>query len=77
VETSGGVDYFDPRILKGCQTSATPPGSMGDLGLRSGGIALLTPRPLSGKPPACSPAAPKTKHPQTNPVSILFHIGCH
>jgi hypothetical protein len=60
VETSGCVVLFDPRILKGCQSSATPPGSAGDFGLRSGGIALLNPRLLSGKPPACSPTDPKT-----------------
>jgi hypothetical protein len=60
VETSGSIVLFEPRILKGCQSSATSPGAMGDFGLRSGGIASLNPRLLSGKPPACSLAAPKT-----------------
>ena len=70
VETSGSVDFFGPRIPKGCQRSATPPGSNGDFTMRSGGIApafaalrrgrSLNPRLLSGKPPACSLADPKT-----------------
>jgi hypothetical protein len=63
VETSGCVVLFDARILKGCQSSATPPGAAGDFGLRSGGIALLNPRLLSGKPPACSLGAPKNTAP--------------
>ena len=41
-------------ILEGCNSCATPAGSTGDLGLRSGGIdASLNPRLLSDKPPAC------------------------
>jgi len=58
-ETPGsGWAWFG--ILEGCQSSATPPGSIGDFGMRSGGIAALNPRLLSGKPPACSPARSKT-----------------
>jgi hypothetical protein len=59
VETPGS-GCIGPRILEGCQSAATPPGSMRDLGRRSGGLAPLDPRLPSGKPPACVPADPKT-----------------
>ena len=75
VETPGrGLSSFG--ILEGCQSSATPPGSNGDFGMRSGGVApafaalrrgkSLDPRLLSGKPPACCPADPTT-----NPAAAL------
>jgi hypothetical protein len=59
VETPGR-GWIGSCILEGCQSAATPPGSMRDLGRRSGGLAPLDPRLPSGKPPACFPADPKT-----------------
>jgi hypothetical protein len=55
-----GVSRFG--ILEGCRMSATPPGSVGDYGARSGGVAALNPRLLSGKPAACSLADPQTNY---------------
>jgi hypothetical protein len=71
VEPPGsGLSSFG--TLEGCQSSATPPGSNGDFGIQSGGIASafaeatadksLNPRLLSGKPPACSLADRRTNN---------------
>jgi hypothetical protein len=59
-----GSGFVGPCILEGCENSATPSGSMGNFGTRSGGVApasaslrrgkSLDPRLPSGKPPACS-----------------------
>ena len=56
-ETSGSVT-MGLCILKGCQRSATPSESAGHFERHSGGIALLNPRLLSGKPAACSKGNP-------------------
>ena len=74
METPGsGFSSFG--ILEGWQSSATPPGSAGDFGTRFGGVATLDPRLLSGKPPACSLADPKTDNPATR--DSRGHPGSH
>jgi hypothetical protein len=44
---------------QGWQSSATPAGLIRSFGRRPGGIAVLNPRLLSGKPPACSGSGEK------------------
>jgi hypothetical protein len=85
VETPGS-GWIGSCILEGCQSAATPPGSMGDLGRRSGGVApafaplrrgkSLDPRLPSGKPPACFPADPKTNErpPADAGTGVCLHI---
>lgn len=48
-----GSGFVGWSIPEGWQSSATPPGSMGDRGSRTGGLSTLDPRLPSGKPPAC------------------------
>jgi len=88
VETPGS-GWIGPCILEGCQRAATPPGSMGDLERRSGGVApafaplrrgkSLDPRLPSGKPPACFPADPKTNErpPAGGGIARLLTIEHH
>ena len=49
-----GSGWVGHRIPEGCQKPATPGGSTGDGGPKSGGIAALNPRLPAGKPPACA-----------------------
>src|SRR5262249_19049587 len=72
-ETSG-MAVIGFGILEGCQRSATPAGSMGDCGRRSGGIAALNPRLISGKPMACFRSDDKTNQAASvdAPITCLF-----
>ncbi len=78
VETPGS-GWIGPCILEGCQSAATPAGSTGNLGRRSGGVAALDPRLPSGKPPACFPADLKTNErpPADAGTGVCLRTECH
>jgi hypothetical protein len=56
-------------ILERCQRSATPPGSMGDSGRRSGGIAALNHRLLFWQAAGLLP-----KRPGDGPDALMPHL---